>query len=207
METTNLIIYGVIAILITLFIFKRFLKNFAGQGELNSNFSQLPFPTEDWVYISDDAKVNAVKKILDQIPDAVLIAWFKDSVKKYSKLLNADVAYGMQFNASMAKGKTVLILERYPLKKRDFDLAERMQPEKIIYISSLDDPLLEMFGSDRIKNILEKMGAQPDEVLTHPMITKSLSNAQEKIQKRMITDPEVNSAEQWFALNKIGKIG
>jgi hypothetical protein len=207
MGTTNIIIYGVIAILITLFIFKRFLKNFAGQGDSNSNFSHLPFPTEDWIYLSDAAKVNAIKKLQQQFPDAVLIAWFKDSVKKYSELLNTEIGYAMHFDTTKAKGKTVLILERYPLKKRDFDLAERMQPEKIIYISSLDDPLLEMFGSDRIKNILEKMGAQPDEVLTHPMITKSLSNAQEKIQKRMITDPEVNSAEQWLALNKIERLG
>jgi hypothetical protein len=207
METSSIIIYTLVALLIGVFIIKRFKLNALGQGATNSNIPQLQFPTEDWIYLSDDAKVNALKKLLLQFPDAILIAWFKDSVKKYSELLNVEIGYAMQFNASTAKGKTILMLERYPSKKRDYEFAERLQPEKIIYLSSLDDPLLKLTGGDRIKNVLVKMGALEDEVLTHPMISKSLANAQEKIQKKMVTDPEVNSAEQWFALNKMDKIG
>ncbi len=65
----------------------------------------------------------------------------------------------------------------------------------------LDMPLLGYFGSDRIKEIMQKMGMSEDESLNHPMITKALSNAQDKIAEQCITDMASRSEGGWMKSN------
>lgn len=209
MATTIVIIYSLAAFLVGMFILYRFKKNIK---ESSNNTSYIPSKntlTEDLIYLSDEAKTNGIVNIIKQNPDYLLVAWFPATVKKYQTLLSQygeQVYLATNLTSSLVNGKTIVLLERYPIKQKENILIEHLNPAKVIYISSLDDTLLKLTGSDRIKVLMEKMGAQPDEVITHSMISSSLSKAQEHIKKKMISDPEVNSAEEWFTFNKIEKI-
>ena len=53
-----------------------------------------------------------------------------------------------------------------------------------IFHLSLEDDLMRLFGSDRIAKVMDRLGAGEGEVITHPMVTKSIERAQKKIESR-----------------------
>ena len=50
------------------------------------------------------------------------------------------------------------------------------------FFLSLEDDLMRIFGSDRIKKIMTTLGMKDDEPIEHRMITKAIANAQEKVE-------------------------
>ena len=55
--------------------------------------------------------------------------------------------------------------------------------ESIFYLS-LEDDLMRIFGSDRIASVMDKLGIEDGEVITHSMVTKSVQRAQQKLETR-----------------------
>ncbi len=55
--------------------------------------------------------------------------------------------------------------------------------ESIFYLS-LEDDLMRIFGSDRIASVMDRLGIQEGEVITHSMVTKSVQRAQQKLETR-----------------------
>ena len=47
------------------------------------------------------------------------------------------------------------------------------------FFLSLEDDLMRLFGSDRIARLMDRMGAEEGEVLTHPLITRSIGKRSE----------------------------
>ncbi len=50
------------------------------------------------------------------------------------------------------------------------------------FFLSLEDDLMRLFGGDKLGSLMDKMGVQEDEVITHPMVTKAIERAQIKIE-------------------------
>ncbi len=50
------------------------------------------------------------------------------------------------------------------------------------FFLSLEDDLMRLFGSERIAKLMDRMGAQEGEVLTHPLITRSIEQAQKRVE-------------------------
>jgi len=50
------------------------------------------------------------------------------------------------------------------------------------FFLSLEDDLMRLFGSDRIARLMDRLGAQEGEVLTHPLITRSIEQAQKRVE-------------------------
>jgi preprotein translocase subunit SecA len=49
---------------------------------------------------------------------------------------------------------------------------------------SLEDDLMRIFAGDRVKNLMERMGMPDGEPIEHPWVTKSIENAQKKVEER-----------------------
>src|SRR5688572_3606124 len=49
---------------------------------------------------------------------------------------------------------------------------------------SLEDDLMRLFGGDRVKSLMDRMGMPDDEPIEHPWVTKSVENAQRKVEER-----------------------
>jgi preprotein translocase subunit SecA len=49
---------------------------------------------------------------------------------------------------------------------------------------SLEDDLMRIFAGDRVKNLMDRMGMPDDEPIEHPWVTKSVENAQRKVEER-----------------------
>lgn len=55
--------------------------------------------------------------------------------------------------------------------------------ESIFYLS-LEDNLMRLFGSERISKVMDRLGLEEGEVITHSMVSKSIERAQRKIESR-----------------------
>src|SRR6202000_2576564 len=51
------------------------------------------------------------------------------------------------------------------------------------FFVSLEDNLMRLFGSERISNLMVRMGIEEGEVIQHSMITKSIERAQKKVEE------------------------
>jgi preprotein translocase subunit SecA len=63
--------------------------------------------------------------------------------------------------------------------------------------------LFKQFGGERIQMMMKQLGVEQQEMLEHPMISKSLENAQRKLEKKVGTEHLANSPEEWFRKNSI----
>jgi preprotein translocase subunit SecA len=51
------------------------------------------------------------------------------------------------------------------------------------FFISLEDDLMRLFGSDRITNVMSRMGMEEGEAIQHPLITRSVGRAQKKVEE------------------------
>jgi hypothetical protein len=102
----------------------------------------------------------------------------------------------------------IFVLEHHPRRSKDqalLDYAERLSCEtEVCFYFSLDDPLLLHFNGDSIQGLLKRMGIDESESLSHPLITKAMANAQEKIETSVPKDLQAESIEDWFRYNLHG---
>ncbi|WP_375559907.1 preprotein translocase subunit SecA [Bernardetia sp. OM2101] len=86
-----------------------------------------------------------------------------------------------------AGGLAIIGTERHDSRRVDRQLRGRAGRQGDVGISqffvSLEDPLMRMFGSDRIAKIMDRLGLEEGEVIQHSMITKSIENAQRKVEE------------------------
>ncbi len=87
-----------------------------------------------------------------------------------------------------AGGLFVLATERHESRRIDNQLRGRSgrqgDPGRSAFYLSLEDDLMRIFGSERLENVLGKLGMQEGEAIVHPWVNKSLERAQAKVEGR-----------------------
>jgi len=85
-------------------------------------------------------------------------------------------------------GLVVLGSERHESRRIDNQLRGRSgrqgDPGLTQFFVSMEDELMRLFGSERISNMMAKLGWKEGEPIEHKMITNSLENAQKKVESR-----------------------
>ncbi len=85
-------------------------------------------------------------------------------------------------------GLHVIGSERHEARRIDRQLrgrcARQGDPGSSHFFVSLEDDLMRLFGSDRISNIMERLGIQDGEVLEHPWLNKSIERAQRRVEEQ-----------------------
>src|SRR5207237_7990167 len=56
-------------------------------------------------------------------------------------------------------------------------------PGSSCFCSGLEDGLMRLFGSDRIVKYMEKMGLEEGQELEHPLLNKSIEQAQKRVEQ------------------------
>ncbi len=83
-------------------------------------------------------------------------------------------------------GLQILGTERHESRRIDRQLRGRSgrqgDPGASLFFLSLEDDLMRVFGSERIAKVMDKLGAEEGEVITHPWITKSIERAQKRVE-------------------------
>ena len=117
---------------------------------------------------------------------AAIVDTFK-TVKIKCAEIAADVAQ-KRSRALDAGGLYVLGTERHESRRIDNQLRGRSgrqgDPGRSKFYLSLEDDLMRIFGSDRMDGMLQQLGLQEGEAITHPWINKALEKAQQKVEAR-----------------------
>ena len=83
-------------------------------------------------------------------------------------------------------GLHVLGTERHESRRIDNQLRGRSgrqgDPGSSQYFLSLDDNLMRIFGGDSVKNLMNRFGVGEDEVITHPIVSRSIRSAQRRVE-------------------------
>jgi preprotein translocase subunit SecA len=86
-----------------------------------------------------------------------------------------------------AGGLAIVGTERHESRRVDRQLRGRSgrqgDPGSTQFFVSLEDNLMRLFGSERISNLMVRMGIEEGEVIQHSMITKSIERAQKKVEE------------------------
>ena len=85
-------------------------------------------------------------------------------------------------------GLYVLGTERHESRRIDNQLrgrcARQGDPGESRFYISLEDDLMRIFGSDSIATVMDKLGIEEDDPIEHNMITRSIEQAQKKVEGR-----------------------
>ena len=86
-----------------------------------------------------------------------------------------------------AGGLAIVGTERHESRRVDRQLRGRAgrqgDPGSSQFFVSLEDNLMRLFGSERISNLMVKMGIEEGEVIQHSMISSSIERAQKKVEE------------------------
>ncbi len=106
--------------------------------------------------------------------------------KKYPKLL--EKLKEEQKAVIAAGGLHIIGTERHESRRIDNQLRGRSgrqgDPGSSKFFLSLDDDLMRIFGSERIAAIMDRLGAEEGEVISHPLVSRSISGAQKRVEGR-----------------------
>jgi preprotein translocase subunit SecA len=95
-----------------------------------------------------------------------------------------DIALGP--GVTEVGGLHVLVTERHESRRIDSQLRGRSgrqgDPGSSQYFHSLDDNLMRIFGGDSVKNLMTRFGVGEDEVITHPIVSRSIRSAQRRVE-------------------------
>lgn len=110
----------------------------------------------------------------------------KEKIKKL-KELNAQVEKEKEVVLA-AGGLFVVGTERHESRRIDNQLRGRSgrqgDPGRTKFYLSLEDDLMRIFASDKMSIILQKLGMAEGEAIFHPMISRALEKAQQKVEGR-----------------------
>jgi len=117
---------------------------------------------------------DIVRKELSPEQYEAAVAEIKEKVNKEKELVVA------------AGGLYVIGTERHESRRIDNQLRGRSgrqgDPGSTRFFLSLEDDLMRIFASDRISGVLRTLGLKDGEAIGHPMISRSLEKAQQKVE-------------------------
>jgi preprotein translocase subunit SecA len=117
-----------------------------------------------------------------------------------------------QLGSSGIRDQEVLFIvaEHHPLYEFDEAVLSSMEKlpcrSRIRFHSALDEPLLKMFGAERVLDIVKKLGLDERKYISHPLISSAIEKAQKKIRDKAAGNQQVDSMDEWFHYNlPVGK--
>ena len=83
-------------------------------------------------------------------------------------------------------GLCILGSERHESRRIDRQLRGRSgrqgDPGSSQFFISVEDDLMRLFVGDRLASAMDKLGASEGEVITHPLVTRSIETAQKRVE-------------------------
>ncbi|WP_456435459.1 preprotein translocase subunit SecA [Thermovibrio ammonificans] len=137
---------------------------------------------------------------------------YQETLKKYKEITEKEKEKVKELG-----GLYIIGTERNESRRIDNQLRGRAgrqgDPGESRFFLSLEDNLLRLFGSDRIKKLMEMMNVPEDEPITHKMVSKALENAQRRVEeqnfqirKRLLEYDEVYNVQRKVIYEQRNKI-
>lgn len=114
--------------------------------------------------------------------------FYDEAVKIYAEELPkaSEICQKEKQEVLAAGGLRIIGTERHESRRIDNQLRGRSgrqgDPGSSIFYLSLQDDLMRIFGSDRMIGMMEKLGMEDGVPIEHPWVTKSIANAQKRVE-------------------------
>ena len=109
-----------------------------------------------------------------------------EQIAELKQKIEAEVAADKE-KVLQAGGLYILGTERHESRRIDNQLRGRSgrqgDPGTSKFFLSMQDDLMRIFGSDKMSNVLHRLGLPEGEALVHPWITKALEKAQKRVEE------------------------
>ena len=126
-------------------------------------------------------------KLHQKEADIVAKAGLKGTVTIATNMAGRGTDIKLSDEVKAAGGLAIIGTERHESRRVDRQLRGRAgrqgDPGSSVFFVSLEDNLMRLFAADRISNVMDKLGFQEGEMLEHKMISKSIENAQKKVEE------------------------
>lgn len=164
---------------------------------------------KDLVFATDSEREKYLLEI-SKMHDTNIIAWFESDLNYLNRLFGDNWNHSsvkVYLHTSLAASEInpdipMVLWGRHPLASvEDKLLAALPKVSVLVGMTSLDDALIQHFGGDKVKSLMGKMGHKEGEILEHSMISASIRNAQQDLDKKVENPISANSASDWFLLN------
>ena len=157
----------------------------------------------DKIWINQAAKERGCLQLVKERPHLTLIAWSSITCDRFQQLLHegnglsTEIITACSAMPSRMHGKEVCFLEHHLFHHKEVALLQSWKCEEALFLNSLEDPVFHSLNPERIVAMMEKMGHQEDEIIEHPMVSKSIKRAQEKMEKDgLVAMPE--GVKEWW---------
>ena len=126
-------------------------------------------------------------KLHQKEADIVAKAGLKGTVTIATNMAGRGTDIKLSPEVKAAGGLAIIGTERHESRRVDRQLRGRAgrqgDPGSSVFFVSLEDNLMRLFAADRISQVMDKLGFQEGEMLEHKMISKSIENAQKKVEE------------------------
>ena len=156
----------------------------------------------DRIWLSDRAKFKACLTLKQSNPKVVFVAWFEDTKNNLELFFKEnqleDEVYLADRLSLMDQDKDLIFIEHHPLQSEEHRIANQLSKKEITVYSSISEPIFQLFGADKMIELLKKVGMKEDEMIEHEMISKSIMRAQEKIAETTTQNTSAKSQGEWL---------
>jgi hypothetical protein len=161
----------------------------------------------DKIYMSSSAKKNAIVELGKNNPNILFIAWFAETAIEYRNIFihhglpENRIAEARALHTGKIESYIPVFLEHFPLHAKEAALVKNWNTQKIDCYNTLEEPMFNQLGAERIIALMKQMGMKEDEMMEHPLISKAIRNAQEKIAQKLDFEQSAHSQEDWIQKN------
>ena len=176
----------------------------------------------DFVWKNEYAKYKGILKFIDKTKSIIFVYYFNETKKQITQLIetmqlefSSDIHVQKKITITLAENlldakidvtnSVFYFIEHHPSFATEQKilnyLANDLKVAEVIFHISLQEPLLHYFGSDKIVPMLERIGFDENEPLQHAMISRSIVNAQQKVDEKNPNAIETDTAANWFEIN------
>jgi preprotein translocase subunit SecA len=174
-----------------------FLSSFLKKEKIKHKVLNAKFHQQEAEIVADAGKISAVTiatNMAGRGTDIVLGGNLTTTLEKLNnpsgeKVAEVKAAWQVEHDKVLAAGGLhIVATERHESRRIDNQLRGRSGRQgdagSTRFYLSMEDSLMRIFASERIGNMMRKLGMEHGEAIEHPWVTKSIENAQRKVEGR-----------------------
>ncbi|MGB2741145.1 MAG: preprotein translocase subunit SecA [Cognaticolwellia sp.] len=174
-----------------------FLSSFLKKAKIKHKVLNAKFHQQEAEIVADAGKISAVTIATNMAGRGTDIVLGGNVSMMLAKLDNPSEAQIEKVKAEWkeehdkvlaAGGLHIVATERHESRRIDNQLRGRSGRQgdagSTRFYLSMEDALMRIFASERISNMMRKLGMERGEAIEHPWVTKSIENAQRKVEGR-----------------------
>ena len=160
----------------------------------------VPVTIHDKIWLSENNKFEFLEAEYKKNDRLVFACWFDASFQKLEAFFSAHatqplIMLAKEIRLPHLSGRPVIFCEHYPVYEKELAVFMDLQLKEVVICSSLDEPLFSLFGGEKITSLMKQLGMMDSESIEHPLISRSIRNAQEKIAKKLVIEYPASSQD------------